>query len=136
MELSFSSLRTKEVVNTKDGRKLGRVCDVALCYPENRWLGIVVPGTKGWGRKKNELFIDLKQIVKIGEDVILVNIGLPRGKESGKNGISGRSEPCPPSGNGCAPSCIPGGAPNGMPPPRGGGGYVAEPLGRNFEEYE
>ena len=136
MELSFSSLRTKEVVNTKDGRKLGRVCDVALCYPENRWLGIVVPGTKGWGRKKNELFIDLKQIVKIGEDVILVNIGLPRGKESEKSGISGRSESCPPSGHVCAPNCKPNGAPNGAPPPRGGGGLVAELLGRNFEEYE
>lgn len=136
MELSFSSLRTKEVVNTKDGRKLGRVCDVALCYPENRWLGIVVPGTKGWGRKKNELFIDLKQIVKIGEDVILVNIGLPRGKESEKSGISGRSESCPPSGHVCASNCMPNGAPNGAPPPRGGGGYVAELLGRNFEEYE
>lgn len=131
MELSFSSLRTKEVVNTKDGRKLGRVCDVALCYPENRWLGIVVPGTKGWGRKKNELFIDLKQIVKIGEDVILVNIGLPRGKESGKNGISGRSEPCPPSGNACPPS-----GSNCAPSQPHGGGFVAEPLGRNFEEYE
>lgn len=121
MELSFSSLRTKEVVNTKDGRKLGRVCDVALCYPENRWLGIVVPGNKGWGRKKNELFIDLKQIVKIGEDVILVNIGLPRGAENGKNGGSGRNERCPPSGNTCPPS---------------GSGFAAEPLSRNFEEYE
>lgn len=131
MELSFSSLRTKEVVNTQDGRKLGKVCDIALCYPENRWLGIVVPGGKGWGRKKNELFIDLKQIVKIGEDVILVNIGLPRRQEGGKRGIIGQNTACPPSS--CAPSCTPNCAPS---PPRNGGGYVAEPLGRNFEEYE
>lgn len=84
MELSFSQLRAKEVVNTQDGRKLGKVCDIALCYPENRWLGIVVPGSKGWGRKKSELFIDMKHIVKIGEDVILVNVGLPRRKEGDK----------------------------------------------------
>ena len=84
MELSFSQLRAKEVVNTQDGRKLGKVCDIALCYPENRWMGIVVPGNKSWGRKKNELFIDIKHIVKIGEDVILVNVGLPRQKEGGK----------------------------------------------------
>ena len=112
MELSFSSLRAKEVVNTKDGRKLGRVCDVALCYPENRWLGIVVPGGKGWGRKKNDLFIDLKQIVKIGEDVILVNVGLPT-KQGGK-----RAE--------CAP------------PPKNAGFENGGDFGsrRSFEEYE
>lgn len=84
MELSFSQLRAKEVVNTQDGRKLGKVCDIALCYPENRWVGIIVPGNKGWGRKKSELFIDWKHIVKIGEDVILVNVGLPRHKECDK----------------------------------------------------
>ena len=49
MELSFSELRTKEVVNTQDGRKLGKVCDVVLCYPENRWLGIVAPNGHGFG---------------------------------------------------------------------------------------
>ena len=133
MELSFSSLRAKEVVNTKDGRKLGRVCDVALCYPENRWLGIVVPGGKGWGRKKNDLFIDLKQIVKIGEDVILVNIGLPRGSDNGRGGANGSSGACPPA------HCPPSGnhrVTNGAPTPCGGGGFVAEPLGRNFEEFE
>ena len=108
MELSFSELRAKEVVNTQDGRKLGKVCDVALCYPENKWIGIVVPNGRGWSSKKNSLFIDLKSIVKIGEDVILVNVGLPR-KNQGKKG-------CPP------------------PPQRGfdcGSGGD-----RNFEEYE
>ncbi len=99
MELSFLELRAKEVVNTQDGRKLGRVCDVALCYPDNRWLGIIVPGNRGWGLKKNNLFIDLKCIVKIGEDVILVNIGLPR-KNTGKKGGGYTSPPPPPSGFG------------------------------------
>lgn len=78
MELSFSQLRAKEVVNTQDGRKLGRVCDVVLCYPENRWIGIVAPNAKPFGFKKNGLFIDLRQIVKIGDDVILVNVGDPK----------------------------------------------------------
>ena len=77
MELTFSELRAKEGVNTQDGKRLGKACDVALCYPENKWIGIVVPGGRGWSSKKNDLFIDLKHIVKIGEDVILVNVGLP-----------------------------------------------------------
>ena len=78
MELTFSELRAKEVINTQDGKKLGKACDVALCYPENKWIGIVVPaGGHGWGSKKNNLFIDLRHIVKVGEDVILVNVGMP-----------------------------------------------------------
>ena len=85
MELSFSELRAKDVINTQDGRKLGRVCDVALCYPENRWIGIIVPSSKGVF-KKAELFIELKNIVKIGEDVILVNVGLPKPPKADKCG--------------------------------------------------
>lgn len=76
MEIRFSELRAKEVVNTQDGRRLGRVCDCVLCYPENRWIGLIVPSGKGFG-KKQELFLELKNIVKIGEDVILVNVGMP-----------------------------------------------------------
>ncbi len=94
MEVSFLDLRAKEVVNTQDGKKLGRVCDVVLCYPENKWLGVVVPGGRGWS-KKNNFFIDLRQIVKIGEDVILVNVGMPR-KNGGKKGAFAQPTPPPP----------------------------------------
>ena len=109
MEFTFSDLRRKEVVNTQDGRKLGRACDVVLCYPENRWLGIVVPGENGFFRKRSELFIDLKQIVKIGEDVILVNVGTRREEKRGK-------------GNACPPSYVACPMPNGRE--------------RNYEEWE
>ena len=98
MELSFSELRAKEVINTQDGRKLGKVCDISLCYPENKWLGVVVPGGKGFG-KKNNLFIELKNIVRIGEDVILVNVGMPK-KDVDKCKGSGCSA-TPPSGCTC-----------------------------------
>ncbi len=110
MELSFLELRAKEVVNTQDGRKLGRVCDVALCYPDNRWIGIVVPGGRGWSSKKNNLFIDLRNVVKIGEDVILVNVGMPK-KGGGKKNPSFTPPPPPPSQTGFSGN-------------------------RNFEEYE
>ena len=114
MELSFSELRAKEVINTQDGRKLGRVCDIVLCYPDNRWIGIVVPNGKGLWSKKNELFIELKNIVKIGEDVILVNVGMPQKPNQCK------------------------GKP-GSPPPRGGcndGGQSGYNASRNYEEFE
>ncbi len=85
MELTFSELRAKEVINTQDGKKLGKVCDIALCYPENRWIGVIVPNGTTFSIRKRGLFIDLKNIVKIGEDVILVNVGLPT-KQSKKMG--------------------------------------------------
>ncbi len=94
MELTFSELRAKEVINTQDGRKLGKVCDIVLCYPENRWLGIVAPNG-GFSFKKNGVFIELKNIVKIGEDVILVNVGLP-GKPRKKGLFSAPAAPTPP----------------------------------------
>lgn len=108
MELTFSELRAKEVVNTQDGKKLGKICDIALCYPENKWLGIVVPSGKGWGWKKNGVFIDLRHIVKIGEDVILVNIGMQQ--------KCCKKPPC-------------------APPPYADG-FPAPPSRRSFEEYE
>ncbi len=109
MELTFSELRAKEVVNTQDGRKLGKVCDIVLCYPENRWIGIVAPSGKGWSWKKGGVFIDLRCIVKIGDDVILVNIGMPQ-KPTKKGGFT---SPMPP-------------VDMGMPPQNR----------RSFEEYE
>ena len=72
---------------------------------------MVVPNGKGWG-KKQELFLELKHIVKIGEDVILVNVGYPRSQKGDKRNP-------------------------GMPisPPQAGF-YGGAPNGRNFEEYE
>ena len=113
MEISFSELRAKEVVNTQDGRRLGRVCDVVLCYPDNRWIGLVVPSGRGFG-KRQELFLELKNIVKIGEDVILVNVGYPRAQKCDK-----RNHGMPVS----AQTTQSGGGQNGG-------------FGRNFEEYE
>ncbi len=96
MELTFSELRTKEVVNVEDGRKLGKVTDIVFCYPENKWLGIVAPNGRAFASKKNGLFIDMRSIVKIGDDVILVNVGASK-KSGGK----------------CDPACPP------PPPPHG-----------------
>lgn len=129
MELSFSDLRRKEVVNTQDGTKLGKVCDVALCYPENRWPGIVVPGSKGAFGKKSTLFIDLKHIVKIGEDVILVNVGLPCERKKGKRACPS-SAPTPSR----APNMPQPSQPAPCAPPTGGMSY---PGGeRNFDDFE
>ena len=110
MELSFSELRTKEVINTQDGKKLGKVCDLVFCYPDNKVIGIVVPSGRGMF-KKDEVFISMKNIVRIGEDVILVNLPV----QPSRCPTKGKQE----GGGSCVPSCGHGGGER-----------------RSFEEYE
>ena len=77
MDTSFLELRCKEVVNVVDGRRLGHVVDVVFNLENGCFLGIVVPGEKCfWNVFKSgtELFISLPQIVKVGEDTLLVEL--------------------------------------------------------------
>ena len=144
MEISYTYLRSKEVVNLVDGKRLGRVCDVVFRYPENVFLGIVVPGNKGFSLKKGDVFIDVKCISCIGEDVILVRAeGLRR---SGKN----KGKACPPPIAPCAPNPPPfmpnppfaQNQPFAPPNMRNGGPQGVPPAAaygegrRSFDEYE
>lgn len=74
MKTSFSELKQKEAINVSDGKRLGKPCDLVFSYPDGCLLGILVPGGRGirWG--KDELFVELKNVVKIGEDVILIKL--------------------------------------------------------------
>ncbi len=70
-------LRCKEVVNVVDGRRLGHIVDVVFNLESGCLLGVVVPGEKSfWNVFKNgtELFIAISQIVKVGEDAVLVEL--------------------------------------------------------------
>lgn len=97
METSFSELHSKEVVNLADGKRLGRVCDVVFTYPEGRVQGIVAPGGKGFRWGKAELFIDLKNVRKIGIDVVLVEVrAAPKAEKKGRWGCAPRECEPPP----------------------------------------
>ena len=74
MDTSFLELRCKEVVNVVDGRKLGHIVDVLFNLQTGCLLGVVVPGQKSFFKSGAELFIALSQIVKIGEDAVLVEL--------------------------------------------------------------
>lgn len=77
METSFLELRCKEVVNVVDGRRLGHIVDIVFNLQNGCLAGVVVPGEKNfWNVFKNsmELFIPLSQIVKVGEDAVLVEL--------------------------------------------------------------
>lgn len=96
MELSFHQLKQKDVVNVTDGKNLGKVCDVTLSFPEKSWLGITVPGSKGFKfTNKNEEFIPINRIVKIGDDVILVKTGDKKPDGPPKPPCPPPERPCP-----------------------------------------
>ena len=77
--ISFCELRRKEVINLRDGARLGAVCDLEVDLCSGTVCSIVVPGPpKMWGLLKSdeELVIPFRKINKIGDDVILVDIML------------------------------------------------------------
>lgn len=74
MEVSFSELKEKEIINVLDGRKLGRIIDILFETSSGAVKGIVVPGEKKLFRKGDDIFIPLDKLKKIGDDVILVSL--------------------------------------------------------------
>jgi len=75
MEISFSELRAKTVVNLVDGRRMGHIIDIVLEQTSAKILGVVVPGVKTTlFRTREDIFIPYCCIVKIGLDTILVEL--------------------------------------------------------------
>ena len=77
METSFTELRNKEVINILTGRLLGSVCDIVVDLRRNCILGLMVPGSKSFFnifKSPQEIFIPFRNVCKVGEDVILVEV--------------------------------------------------------------
>ncbi len=75
--MSFCDLRRKEVINMRDGARLGCICDLEVEEESGLIRSIVVPGPPrffGLLRSDEELVIPYCQISKFGGDVILVDI--------------------------------------------------------------
>ena len=76
--MSLSELRTKDVVNTLDGKRLGKVMDIEFDAAQGRVEAIVVPGEwKVSSLIRGErcgIVIPWQRICKIGENVILVEL--------------------------------------------------------------
>ncbi len=75
MEISFSELRAKMVINITDGRRLGHIIDLIIEQNGAHILGVVVPGTKSsFFKNREDIFIPYQCICKIGLDTILVEL--------------------------------------------------------------
>ena len=67
----------KEVINIKDGRRLGFVQDVCADLETGQITSIVVPGSNkilSMFTNENDIIITWDKIKCIGEDIILVEI--------------------------------------------------------------
>ncbi len=115
METTFSELKQKDVINLIDGKHMGKVCDISFSFPKGDVLGFTVTGCKGFRFSKQEIFLPLKSIVKIGQDAVLVKFG--------------KEEPPPKE----PPRCPP---PNNCPPPNCPPNYPPPQNRRNYDEYE
>ncbi len=72
-----SDFRQKEVINVNDGRRLGFVSDVEIDLEQGKIEAIVLPGVArlfGLLGKDSEFVIPWEKIVRIGEDIILVDL--------------------------------------------------------------
>jgi len=79
--MRLSSLQCLEVVNIIDGRRLGFISDIVFILPIGQIEAIVVEPAlfRRFYRLffgYNELVIPWCQVVTVGEDVVLVNLGI------------------------------------------------------------
>lgn len=72
----MDDMRRKEVINVKDGSRLGPVCDIEIDTTEARINAIIIYGRlKFFGLlgKEDDIVILWKDIQIVGDDTILVN---------------------------------------------------------------
>jgi YlmC/YmxH family sporulation protein len=72
---SINAMKMMEVVDINAGAKIGFIKDIKIDCDEHKVLSIILPGeTKGWFSKTEDIEVPWNKIVKIGIDVILVDI--------------------------------------------------------------
>lgn len=80
MNCCVTDLREKEIINLKDGCRLGSVCDVEIDTCTGRVLALIVFGKSkfmGFGARTDDIRIAWEEIEVIGDDTILVRFDCP-----------------------------------------------------------
>ncbi|WP_031513452.1 YlmC/YmxH family sporulation protein [Desulfofalx alkaliphila] len=75
--VKISDLRAREIINVVDGRRLGVIKDIDIDLEQGKISALILPGSgrvlSFWGREE-EFVVPWEKIVKIGMDVILVEV--------------------------------------------------------------
>ncbi len=74
--VTFKELEAKDVINVVDGKNLGNICDMSLEIGPGRILSITTKKAGGlfsFFKKESGIIIAWDQVVKIGDDVVIVN---------------------------------------------------------------
>jgi len=77
--MRLSDLQSKDIVNVTDGKNIGNIIDVRIDEATGNILALVIEPNRNFFsfvNKGADTEINWKNITKIGEDVILVNITL------------------------------------------------------------
>ena len=77
MQVSIGELRCKEIVNIRDGLRLGLVADVLLEAPGGRVIALVAPGKRrffGLLGREDDYVLPWECIRRIGDDIILIDV--------------------------------------------------------------
>ncbi|EDW23683.1 YlmC/YmxH family sporulation protein [Bacillus pumilus] len=75
--ISISEFQIKDVVDVSSGKKLGTIGDIDINVTSGKIQAIIIGGTgkmMGFFGKEEEMIVPWRNIVKIGEDVILVRL--------------------------------------------------------------
>ena len=74
--MNLSDLQTKEVVDIASGKRIGTIIDVIISCG-GMISKIVLEESRGGRRflssNKDEIYLDWKQLIKIGDDIILID---------------------------------------------------------------
>ncbi|MDQ0972773.1 YlmC/YmxH family sporulation protein [Neobacillus niacini] len=73
--VKISEFQIKDVVNVADGKKLGNIGDIEINLTTGKIEAVIVTGNGkvlGFFGREEDIVIPWKNIIKIGQDVILV----------------------------------------------------------------
>ena len=83
--MKYSDLRAKEVVRLEDGKKLGFIEDIIFDDNNFNVVALKIPTSTKMFKKPEYIILDVTNIEKIGENVILVRQGISEKEENNKN---------------------------------------------------